>query len=244
MEYNPFTLKDKCILVTGASSGIGRAIAIHLSKMGANLMITGRNVERLQSTLSELVEGKHKYIVADLSNEEELEMLVNELPMLDGVVHCAGVNSLIPCKQITREDVHSIMGVNFLAPIMLQKMLLKQKKINKGASIVFLASKTANYPIIGNAVYSASKAAIISYSKCLALEVASRKVRVNCICPAMVWTDLITKDADIDALHEDEKKYPLKRYGQPDDIAYLCIYLLSDASSWMTGSSIEITGGL
>ena len=127
---------------------------------------------------------------------------------------------------------------------MLQETLLEKRKVNKEASIVFIASRAAHAPSIGNAIYSASKGAILSYAKCLALELAPRKIRVNSICPAMVWTDLIlTDEVDKDILEEAQLKYPLKRYGKPEDIAYLSIYLLSNASSWMTGSSLDITGG-
>lgn len=137
-----------------------------------------------------------------------------------------------------------MMDVNFKAPVMLQTEILKQKKINKGASIVFIASIASDSPSIGNAVYSASKGAIISYANCLALELAPRQIRVNCILPAMIWTDLILKGGITEEeLKEDEKKYPLKRYGKPEDIANLSIYLLSNAAAWMTGSSIKITGG-
>lgn len=117
--------------------------------------------------------------------------------------------------------------------------------INKEASIVFIASRAPFAPTIGNALYSASKGAIIGYSKVLGLELASQKIRVNCICPAMVWTELVEKDAEMTGVDHNvaQLSYPLKRYGKPEDIAYLSIYLLSDASSWMTGSSIDITGG-
>ena len=136
------------------------------------------------------------------------------------------------------------MEVNFKAPVMLQAELLRQKKINKSASIVFVASIASWSPSFGNSIYSASKGAIISYANCLALELAPRKIRVNCISPAMVWTDLIIQEGvDEEQLKEDESKYPLKRYGSPDDIANLAVYMLSDASSWMTGSNVNITGG-
>jgi NAD(P)-dependent dehydrogenase (short-subunit alcohol dehydrogenase family) len=136
------------------------------------------------------------------------------------------------------------MDINFKGPVMLQQILLEQKKINKGASIVFMASMASVSPSIGHAAYSASKGAIISYANCLSLELAPRKIRVNCISPAMVWTDLVLQDGvDEEQLKEDEQNYPLKRYGTPEDIAHLAIYLLSDASSWMTGSNIKISGG-
>ena len=136
------------------------------------------------------------------------------------------------------------MDVNFKAPVLLMSALLQRKKINKGASVVFVASVATWSPSYGNAVYSASKGAVVSYANCLALELAPRQIRVNCISPAMVWTDLILKvGIDEVQLKEDEQKYPLKRYGQPEDIANLTVYMLSDASTWMTGSNVKISGG-
>ena len=171
--------------------------------------------------------------------------MVTELPKLDGIVHCAGIGQRVLCKQLQERDLDEMMDVNFKAPVMLQTELLKQKKINKAASIVFIASIAADSPTIGNAMYCASKGAIISYANCLSIELAPRLIRVNCISPAMVWTDLIFKGGITEEeLKEDEKRYPLKRYGTPEVIANLSIYLLSDASSWMTGSNIKLSGGV
>jgi NAD(P)-dependent dehydrogenase (short-subunit alcohol dehydrogenase family) len=243
-NFNPFSLQDKTILVTGASSGIGRGIAVTCSKMGAVVIINGRNVTKLNETLSMMEGERHSIVVGDLTISDTFERLVGGLPKLDGIVQCAGMGQRIPCKDLRSEDVNQVMDVNFKAPVMLQAELLRQKKINKGASIVFVASIASWSPSFGNSVYSASKGAIISYANCLALELAPRKIRVNCISPAMVWTDLILNDGiDKDQLKEDEQKYPLKRYGTPDDIANLAVYMLSDASSWMTGSNVKITGG-
>jgi len=245
MIYNPFTLEGKTILVTGASSGIGRGIAIACSKMGATVILNGRNQMNLGATLAQLEEGEHKMIAADLTNSDSVNRMMEQLPVLDGVVHCAGVGQRVLCKVATKQDVDAVMDANFKAPVLLQTELLKQKKINKGASIVFIASIASWSPSIGNAFYSASKGAIISYANCLALELAPRKVRVNCISPAMVWTDLILQEGvEEDQLKADEQKYPLKRYGTPEDIANLAIYMLSDASTWMTGSNVRITGGV
>lgn len=242
--FNPFSLEGKTILVTGASSGIGRGIAVTCSKMGATVIVNGRNKVRLQETLSQMEGEGHVVAVGDLTDESSLFAIVETLPKLDGVIHCAGMGQRKPCKDLHLEDVNQLMDVNFKAPVMLQAELLRQKKINKGASIVFVASIASWSPSFGNSVYSASKGAIISYANCLALELAPRKIRVNCISPAMVWTDLILADGtDEEQLKEDEQKYPLKRYGQPDDIANLAIYMLSDASSWMTGSNVKISGG-
>lgn len=243
-NYNPFSLEGKIILVTGASSGIGRGVAIACSKMGANVILNGRNQMKLDETLAQLEVGNHKMITADLTDGESVSRLISDLPTLDGVVHCAGIGQRVLCKVATEQDVESVMDANFKAPVLLQSELLKHKKINKGASIIFIASVSTWSPSIGNAFYSASKGAIVSYANCLALELAPRKVRVNCISPAMVWTDLILQEGvDEEQLKADEQKYPLKRYGTPEDIANLAIYMLSDASVWMTGSNVKISGG-
>lgn len=242
--FNPFTLEGKTILVTGASSGIGRGIAIACSKMGATVIINGRNEQRLAETMTEMQGEENLSLAADLSDSKSLTEMVSRLPKLDGIVHCAGIGQRVLCKQLQEADLDTMMDVNFKAPVMLQTEILKHKKINKGASIVFIASIASDSPSIGNAIYSASKGAIISYANCLALELAPRQIRVNCILPAMIWTDLILKGGITEEeLKEDEKKYPLKRYGKPEDIANLSIYLLSNAAAWMTGSSIKITGG-
>lgn len=243
-QFNPFSLGGKQILVTGASSGIGKAIAIACAKMGATVIATGRNSDRLIETLSLMPGDNHKILSADLTRIEDIETLVAGLPLLDGFVQCAGVGSRVPCKSISEEDLYYVFEPNVKAPILLQSAILSRKKINKAASIVYIASRAANAPSIGNAIYSASKGAIISYTKCLALELAPRLIRVNCICPGMVWTDMILKDGiEKEQLKEAQQKYPLKRFGTPDDVANLTVYLLSDASAWMTGASLDISGG-
>ncbi len=243
-HFNPFTLEGKTVLVTGASSGIGRGIAVTCSKMGATVVLGGRNVKRLNETLSQLEGNNHQLATADLSDIVQIEEMVGKLPKLDGIVHCAGIGQRVLCKQLQERDIDDVMDTNFKAPIMLQTEILKQKKINKSASVVFIASIASESPSVGNAIYSASKGAVISYANCLAVELAPRKIRVNCISPAMVWTDLILKGGVTEEeLKEDEQKYPLRRYGTPEDIANLAVYMLSDASSWMTGSNVRITGG-
>ena len=194
MNCTPFSLDGKTILVTGASSGIGRDIAIACSKMGATVILNGRNQMKLGATLAQLEEGEHKMAAADLTNRESVSRMVEQLPPLDGIVHCAGIGQRVLCKVATEQDIDSVMNANFKAPVLLQSELLKQKKVRKGASIVFIASISTWSPSIGNAFYSASKGAIVSYANCLALEMAPRKVRVNCISPAMVWTDLILQE--------------------------------------------------
>ena len=243
--FNPFTLCGKKILVTGASSGIGKSVAITCSKMGADIIITGRNENRLTETFQQLEGDNNVKIIADLTAVSEIEALVSELPQLSGVVHCAGIGDRTLLKMVKESDITRVMRTNFDSPVLLQKALLKNKKILSSASIVFIASRAPFAPSIGNGIYSASKGALIAYAKVLGLELANRLIRVNCICPAMVWTELIKRDSELTGTdyHEAEKYYPLKRYGTPEDIANLAVYLLSDASTWMTGSCIDITGG-
>ena len=185
-----FSLAGKTILVTGASSGIGRGIAIACAEAGACVVLNGRNVARLNETLSHMSGEGHVVLPADLTDAAQRQALVEQVPVLDGVVHCAGIGSRVLCKMLEEQDVSRVLQANFEAPVLLQAELLREKKIAKEASIVFIASAAATMPSVGNAIYSASKAAIIAYAKCLAQELANRKIRVNCISPAMVWTNL------------------------------------------------------
>ena len=242
-SFNPFSLSKKLILITGASSGIGRGIAIACAKMGATVILNGRNATRLREVIGLIPEGDHRIWVADLSDRNAVATMVAEIPKLDGIVMCAGVANRVPCKAVTQSDIDYVMKTNIEAPILLQAELLAKKKVNKSASIVYVASRAYECPSMGNAIYSASKGAVVSYAKCLALELAPRQIRVNCICPGMVWTKLITNVVSEEDLKVAEQNYPLKRFGQVDDIAHLAIYLLSDASSWMTGVAIDISGG-
>lgn len=241
----PFSLEGKTILVTGASSGIGKACAIECAKMGAKVVFTGRNPEKLNQTASMINKSGSFSIIADLNTEEGIENVVSQCPILDGVIHCAGIGDRTLLKMVREKDIERVMRINFNAPVLLQRSLLKKKKIKSEGSIVFIASRAPFAPTIGNGLYAASKGALIAYAKVLGLELAPQKIRVNCICPAMVWTELIEKDAAITGAdyHEKEKEYPLGRYGQPEDIAYMAIYLLSNASEWITGSCFDATGG-
>lgn len=242
---NPFSLENKTVLVTGASSGIGRSIAIECSKMGAQVVITARSDLMLNETLSMMSGDGHLAILADIGNEESIIELVNRMPLLNGVVHNAGISHRAPCKMIKKDALELVMKTNFEGPVLLQKHLMKRKKIDREASIVFIASRAPFAPATGNGIYAASKGAMLGYAKCLGLELAPQKVRVNSICPALIQTDLMVKDSE--QIGEDlisvQEHYPLKRFGKPEDVAYLTIYLLSDASQWMTGSQIDITGG-
>jgi NAD(P)-dependent dehydrogenase (short-subunit alcohol dehydrogenase family) len=244
MDYNPFSLQGKTILVTGASSGIGQATAVVCAQMGADVVITGRDSDRLQAT-ADLMETHNAIIAADLTNNEDVERLVAALPPLDGAVLCAGNSTTLPLQFGTREKFDDMFNVNFFAPVELLRLMYKKKILQKGASVVLIASIGGTHSFMpGNGVYGASKAALNSLMKYAAREYASRKVRVNSICPGMVDTPLIHRGTITEEqLAEDAKRYPLGRYGKPDDIANGAVYLLSDASSWLTGHDLVIDGG-
>lgn len=243
--YNPFSLENKTILVTGASSGIGKAIAIECSKMGAKVVITGRNEQRLQETYK-LLEGlQPAYIVADLSKKEDIETLVNQIDCLNGLVNCAGLTIPKPFKFLQEEDIQEVMTVNFNAPLLLTQLLIKKRKLRRASSIVFISSISGTkISYIGNSIYSASKGAINGICKGLALELASQQIRVNSVIPGMVETNIVSGgEVTQEQLEADKQKYPLKRYGKPEEVAHAVVYLLSDASSWVTGSNLLIDGG-
>lgn len=248
MAYNPFSLEGKTILVTGASSGIGRGIAVECSKMGAKMVINGRNIERLNETMSMLEGEGHVAIAADLSKQEDIDKLVAECPDINGVVHCAGIPKICGVKHIDRSLLEEIVNVNEIAPILLTSGLLKKRKLQKKSSVVFIASISgvcvAN---VGEAPYSTTKGGLAGFTKGAAYELAAQGTRVNTICPALVPTSILGLSNEM--FSEQQLKdtmygrYPLKRVGTPEDIANGAIYLLSDASSWVTGINLVIDGG-
>ena len=241
--YNPFSLEGKTILVTGASSGIGRAIAIECSKSGATVYLTARNKERLEETLASMEAGEHRIITADLTNQQEVSNLAETVEKLDGIVLNSGINDKSIIKKLDNEFISMMMDTNFSGPAMLMQSLLKNKKINKTASIVFMSSVSAFYPSVSNAMYAASKAAINQFAKVLALEVLTLKARVNCIQPTFVETEMLKKYTLDNVIDEIRANYPLGRFAKPEEIAYAAIYYLSDASQLVTGTSLVIDGG-
>lgn len=244
-DYNPFSLEGRTILVTGASSGIGRTTAIECSYMGARLIVTGRNQERLDELCHELNGTDHLAVIADLTQQEQVEDLVAQLPLVDGVVLCAGQGTVVPFKMADRNKQDPIFEINYFAPVELLRQVLKKKKLSSHSSVVFVSSIGGVDSItLGNSIYGASKAALNSAMRFCALELAPKKIRVNSVCPGMVNTKLIKGGAVSEEQHQaDMEKYPLKRYGETQDIAYGIIYLLSNASSWVTGHSLVIDGG-
>ena len=244
--YNPFSLQGKKILVTGASSGIGKAIAIEASRLGAELVISARNHERLSKTLEQLEGNKHVSFEADLTDATDCESLSESVPKLDGCVLCLGTSLLAPIQYVTREKLDKVFDANFFAPVELLRLLLKKKRIIKGGSIVCLASiggiTSFDY---AHSIYGATKAALSSWMKFAAKELSSKSIRVNNICPGMTQTELATSESlTEEQLKADMLRYPLKRYAEPQEIAFAAAYLLSDASAWMTGTDLIIDGGL
>lgn len=242
-SYNPFSLEGKTILITGASSGIGRAIAIECSKMGAIVNILGRDQVRLEETFTHLNGTQHKFFLADLTSDKDIETLLFGLNPLDGIVHSAGIIKRVPLKLITEEGFKSLMNINLIAPALLTKRLFKAKLIKPESSIVLISSVASNLASLGNIMYMSSKGGLNSFMKGSALELASQGIRINSIEPGMIRTNL-TKGIPEEDLQKDIDRYPLRRYGAPEEIAFAAIYLLSDASKWMTGSILKIDGGL
>ena len=242
--YNPFSLEGKTILITGASSGIGRATAIECSKLGARCILTARNEERLNEALSQLEGDGHSFIVADLTNPEDIERLATEVPELDGLVNNAGIAHTKLIAFLKQADLDCVFRTNTYGPIMLTKWLLKKKKIKGEGSIVFTSSIAALCANLGNSIYGMSKAAIKTFAEYCANEVAVRNIRSNSVLPGMVNTEMAKNVLFSDEeMERDKQKYPLKRYGNPNEIAWAIIYLLSDASKWVTGIQLIIDGG-
>lgn len=245
MDYNPFSLKNKIILVTGASSGIGQSIAIQCSRMGAKIVACGRNEDRLKETISALDGDGHLSFIGDLTLFESIHELVGILPVLDGIVLSAGTSYKVPFKMANYEKFENIFKLNFFSPVELLREIVKGKKIANSASVIAISSVGGEKVFaLGSSIYGSSKAALSSVMRYCAVELSNRNIRVNMICPANVETPLLDKSVMTDEQKEaDRSRYLLRRYGKPEEIAYAAIYLLSDASSWVTGTSLVIDGG-
>lgn len=246
--YNPFTLKGKTILVTGAGGGIGRATAIACSKMGATLVVTDINAETLAETLSLLEsesERQHQMFTADLTNEEALDKMVAEMPQLDGIVCNAGISKVLPIQFLNAEDMNRIMAINAFAPMYMTQRLYKKKNINKGGSIVYTVSISGVSMVsMGGVMYAVSKNALDAFMRNAALEFAVRNIRVNSVNPSRVKTRLIQNSVySEEEVAKDLQTYPLKRYAEPEEIANSIVFLLSDASSYITGHALIVDGG-
>jgi len=242
-NYNPFNLSGKTILVTGASSGLGVSIAVESSRMGAKLVISGRDNKRLSETYSKLEGIENIQIVADLLEENDIDNLVEKLPVLDGIVFNAGVAKVTTVKYISKKNIDRVFQTNLISSIQIIQKLLKQGKIAKGGSIVFISSISSTRATVGNSLYAATKGGINSFAKVLALELVPKQITVNCIEPGFIKTSMIDDGIMTeDKLEEHYKSFPLRK-GIPEDISYACVYLLSNAASWITGSTFVVDGG-
>lgn len=245
MSFNPFSIEGKTILVTGAASGMGKATALTCSKMGAKVVVVDYNAEGLAQLMTELEGAGHQSYALNLADESTWEELLSGDFMLDGIASCAGIANMNPFAFVSKPEFDKVFGVNFFGPVLLVKALLKKKKINKEASIVFVSSVDGPKVVhAGNSVYSASKNALVGMSRNMAIDLAPKKIRVNCVLPGTTDTPLIrTANVTEEQLAENTKAFPLKRFGTPQDMANAIVYLLSDASSFVTGTELVVDGG-
>ena len=244
--YNPFQLTNKTILVTGASSGIGRETAVKCSQMGAKVIACGRNQERLESTLSCLDGSGHQLFAGDLSCSDFLNELIGSIENIDGALLAASQTMLLPVLFSTEEKFKELFGNNFFPNVELLRLLMKKKKIRANGSVVYVVSVGGtNIFEPGLSAYGSAKAALNSFIRYAALEFASKKVRINGISPGSIDTPMLREgNVSKDSLEECVSRCPLKRLGTPEDVANGAIYLLSDASSWVTGQTLVIDGGI
>lgn len=241
----PFSIENKTILVTGATSGIGRATALTCAGLGAKVVAMGRNHERLDSLMQELEGDGHLAIKADLTDEAQVQALLEKVPAVDGVACCAGVAEMKPFAFVIEEDMERLFAVNCFGPVMLVNKLLKAKKLNKGGSVVFVSSVDGPKVVhAGNSVYSGSKSALVGLARNMAIDLASKKIRVNCVLPGTTDTPMIrTENVTEEMLAETAKQFPMKRFAQPEEIANAIIFLLSDGASFITGTELTVDGG-
>lgn len=243
---NAFSLQHKTILVTGASSGIGAQTAISIAEAGGKVILSARNVERLEKVFKQLEGEGHQIIPADLTKPEDIENLISQLPELDGLVQSSGMVRPFPVKFIGEKQIDEMFGLNYKAPIVLTSKLFRQKKIKSAASLVFMSSISSHFAHKGGALYSGSKAAVNSYSKTIAIEYGVKKIRSNVISAAMVKTpifDEAEKAVSKEMMDKHGENYPLG-FGEPQDVANGIVFLLSDASKWITGTELVMDGGL
>ena len=251
MNYNPFSLVNKVILVTGASSGIGAQCAIDCSRMGAKVILIARNEERLKLTLNRMEGDGHLILPFDLSSsdglKETVKEVVGQVGKINGVVNCAGISSVTPLKLVTDDLLDQFFRTNVYAAINLSKEVTRAGNYDKegGCSIIFLASIMGLCGEKCKTMYSATKGALIAAARSMACELAKNRVRVNVVSPGAIETPINAKlphMADPELRKELEGKH-LLGLGACTDISHACIYLLSDAAKWVTGQNLIVDGG-
>lgn len=243
---NAFDLTEKTILVTGASSGLGRQCAISISEHGGKLIITGRKQDKLQQTFDRLQGEEHLMIPADLTKKQDIEELVEQLPGLNGVIYSTGISELSPARFITEESIEKTFRISFDASVLLTGKLLAKKKLIKGnCSLLFISSISTRYPFVGGAMYVSAKAALEGYARVLALELSPKRIRSNCIAPAFVKTPMLDGTAanySQEAVNKIEDQQILG-LGEPEDVANTAVFYMSDASKWITATNLILGGG-
>lgn len=236
--------EQKNILITGASSGIGKAIAKAMSNEGGKITLWGRDLEKLNQTFSELQGEGHSIISADLTDLKQIGEKINGIDVpYHVVIHAAGVNHKSPIKFISEEKIQEIYPLNVFAPILLTKELVKQKKLQKEGSVLFISSISSEYATISNGLYGSSKGAIDSFIKIAALELSAQKIRVNGISPGLLNNSLKDAYALGEEIQQFESQIPLGRLGMPEDVADAALFLCSTEASWITGINLVIDGG-
>jgi NAD(P)-dependent dehydrogenase (short-subunit alcohol dehydrogenase family) len=245
MNYeDPFSLVGKRILVTGASSGIGRQIALSCSQMGAQVVITGRDRARLETTAGELHGDGHVLVTAELTQAAERDRVIEESGVLNGVVHAAGVSRLVPFRMINEDHMDSMFASNAYAPMLLTKGLIAKKRIAQSGSIVFISSVASHIGPMASSAYAASKAALLGAMRSLGQEVAKQGIRANCIAPGYVRTPLLDGLGQTGGNMANLLELAPLGLGEPEDVAYAAVFYLSDASRWITRNYFIVDGGL
>lgn len=243
---SPFSLDGKRILVTGASSGIGRACAVRAASLGASIIATGRRDTALQETISNCEGAGHQIEVGDIADPEFIKKLVEKSGKIDGFVHAAGIGPMCPVGMLTQDHVESVMRTNYYSFLELMKYYSKNKYRNGKLSVVAISSVSAESGWGGVVVYCGSKGALSSSVRALSMELAPRGIRVNAVCPSNIRTPLYESGAsemnDEVALKELLKQQPLG-LGEPEQVAWPVCFLLSDASSFVTGVNLPVDGG-
>ena len=246
--FNPFSLAGKRVLVTGASSGLGYAIALSCARMGAEIIATGRDQARLAKILEELLAISnlpHKIIAADLTLADgRAEVVANLGGEIHGLTHCAGISRLCPVRMLSETHLRELQAINVEAPMLLTQGILKRNLLAAGGSILFIASIAAYIGVPGVAAYSGTKAALIGIARCLALEVVKHRIRVNCLAPSLVDTPMLDSPLMMPGSFDRQRESHPLGFGKPQDVANAAIFMLSDASPWITGTTLVMDGGL
>ncbi len=248
---NPFDLTNKVIVVTGASSGIGRQCAISCSKMGATVVLLARNTERLHETAQMMYnQEKHYAVSVNLTDyvrvEEVVKDIVNKVGRISGVLHCAGISTTLPLKLVTVEKMEEFFHTNVFSAYNLTREVCKMGNFSKeGGSIVFFSSVMGKVGENGKSLYGMTKGALLSGARSLACELAKKRIRVNTISPGAIITPI---NRFLPHIADPEKRAMLEKQhllglGKTTDVANACIYLLSDASQWVTGIDLCVDGG-